>query len=338
MLSMIVLSGDIGGTNTRLQLSRFDEHASNSQVIFTKKYKGVDYESLADILTLFITDSKIDKDDIASACIAVAGPVIKGEVELTNLPWFVTEAEMRAVLQTEHVKLINDFESIGYGIETLESSDIHTLQKGKYKEEAPVAIIGAGTGIGVGIILYHKGDTIVCPTEGGHVDFAPVGDDQTGLLQFLRKRLRRISVERVCCGTGMVNIYKYVINDPHAIHKESPEMHLAMYKSKDKAATISEFAFKYEDPLALRVIDIFIKVYGSSAGNLALTTLPKRGLFILGGIAPQMLKQMTDGRFMELFLDKGRMSEILLDIPVHICLNTDVGLQGAERYASKMLS
>ena len=334
---MIILSGDIGGTNTRLQLSRFDEQAPNSHVIFIKKYKSTNYESLADILTLFIAESKIDKKDIASACIAIAGPVIKGEVQLTNLPWFVTEAEIRTVLQTAHVKLINDFESIGYGIETLEFCDIHTLQKGKYKEDAPAAIIGAGTGIGVGIILYHKGDTIVCPTEGGHVDFAPVGDDQAGLLQFLRKRLGRISIERVYCGTGMLNIYQYVINDPHATHKESPEMHLAMYKSKDKAATISEFAFKQEDPLALRVIDIFIKVYGSCAGNLALTTLPKRGLFIVGGIAPQMLKQMTDGRFMELFLDKGRMSEILLDIPVHICLNTDVGLQGAERYASKII-
>ncbi|MDA7742046.1 glucokinase [Francisellaceae bacterium] len=330
---MIVLSGDIGGTNTRLQLTQHTSSGASAEILFTKKYKGADYKSLTEILTSFVKESNINRDQIHSACIAVAGPVVNGEAELTNLPWFVTEVEMKTVLQTKYVKIINDFESIGYGIETLTEKDLHTLQKGKYEAKAPVSFVGAGTGIGVGIALYHKGDTIVCPTEGGHVDFAPVGDEQTELLQYLRKKLRRVSVERICCGTGLINIYKHIINNPHEIYKESPEMHLAMYNSKDEAATIAEFAFTHKDPVAIKVFDIFIKVYGSTAGNLALTTLPKRGMYIVGGIAPKILDQMTDGRFMDMFLDKGRMSHILEDVPVHICLNTDVGLQGAAQHA-----
>jgi glucokinase len=335
LCSMIVLSGDIGGTNTRLQLTELNH--SSSKMIFSKKYKGARYQSVSEILNIFINESPIEKSQIKSACIAIAGPVINGEVELTNLPWFVTETEIKKTLGINHVKLINDFESIGYGIETLKEKDIYTLQKGHFSKSSTIAYIGAGTGIGTGIVTYHKQDTIVIPTEGGHVDFAPVGDEQTQLLDFLRKRLRRVSLERVCCGIGMVNIYKYLIDDDQSIYTESPEMRLAMYNSEDKGATLSKFAFIHKDPLALKVIDIFLKVYGSSAGNLALSTLPRQGLYIVGGIAPKMLDQLRDGRFMNMFLDKGRMSKMLLDIPVHVCLNSDVGLEGAENYAFKMI-
>ena len=332
---MIVLSGDIGGTNTRLQLTDFNRTAN--KMLFSKKYKGARYQSLSEILNIFISESPIEKNQIKSSCIAIAGPVINGEVELTNLPWFITETEIKKTLSIEHVKLINDFESIGYGIETLKEKDIYTLQKGSFSKSFPIAYIGAGTGLGTGIVTYHKQDTIVIPTEGGHIDFAPVGDEQTQLLAFLRKRLRRVSLERVCCGIGMVNIYKYLINNEQSIYTEKPEMRLAMYNSDDKGATLSKFAFIHKDPLALKVIDIFLKVYGSSAGNLALSTLPRQGLYIVGGIAPKMRDQIKDGRFMDMFLDKGRMSKILSSIPVHICLNTDVGLAGAENYAFKMI-
>lgn len=333
---MIVLSGDIGGTNTRLQLTEYKDN--NITSLFSKKYKGAKFNSLAEILTLFTNESNVCKGNIQSACIAVAGPVISGEVKLTNLPWFVTEYEIQKTLDIKYVKLINDFESIGYGIETLNKNDIYTLQKGNFSNTSPIAYIGAGTGIGTGIVTYKDNHTIVIPTEGGHVDFAPVGDEQTQLLNFLRKKLRRVSLERVCCGTGMVNIYKYLINDPQSIYNESPEMRLAMFNSEDKAATISQFAFTYKNPLALKVIDIFIKVYGSSAGNLALSTLPRKGLYVVGGIAPKMINQLNDGRFIDMFLDKGRMSKMLSEIPVHICLNTDVGLKGAESYAYKMIT
>ncbi|ASK78677.1 glucokinase [Paraphotobacterium marinum] len=333
---MIVLSGDIGGTNTRLRLAKMNEKFQLDEVLCIKKYKGADFSSLAEVLKVFIVESGIEVTSIKSACIAVAGPVKNGEVELTNLPWIVTEEQMKEVLQIEKVKLINDFESIGFGISTLNKEDIYTLQEGDLRSESPISYIGAGTGLGVGICYESNGQTHVFPTEAGHVDFAPVGDDQTALLEFLRKKLRRVSLERVCCGTGLVNIYKYALSNPLPGQNESPEMHLAMYNSKDLGATIAEYAFKHNDPLALRVIDIFIKVYGSSAGNLALSTLPYGGLYIVGGIAPKMLDQLKDGRFMSMFRDKGRLSSLLHNIPVYVSLNPDIGLQGAEQYAFNM--
>lgn len=333
---MKVLAGDIGGTNTRLQLCCYNKKIP--EVIYQNQYKGAEFNCLSDILYQFIAQAGSKPSEIAACAFAVAGPVIEGTVHLTNLPWVITNDELSNVINSSHVALINDFEAIGYGIETLKNNDIHTLQKGFYQSTRPVAIIGAGTGIGMGMVIYHKGDTIVCPTEGGHVDFPPVTEEQIDLLRFLRSKYHRVSLERICCGTGLVNIYQYAIKKPIYNQQESPAMKRALARSYDKSATITYFALEKKDPVALRALDIFIQVYGASAGNLALTTLPYQGLYIVGGIAPKLKSQLEDGRFMKMFLDKGRMSDILYDVPVHICLNTEVGLQGARQYAAKMLS
>jgi glucokinase len=173
----------------------------------------------------------------------------------------------------------------------------------------------------------------VLPTEGGHVDFSPTDDVQVNLLAFMRKKRHRVSNERLVSGQGLVNIYDYVRTHPLINEEENAELHLALFNVEDQAAEISRYAIVHHDPMAMYALDLFVKIYGACAGNLALMTLPYSGLYIVGGIAPKLLHHLMDGRFLAAYSDKGRMSDLLKSIPIYIVLDTDIGLQGAANYA-----
>lgn len=329
---MLVLSGDIGGTSTRLQLTEFND--AHSKRLAREHYANHNHTSLNEIIAEFLAKYQVDLNQLTSACFAVAGPIIQGTVKFTNLPWFVDEAQLQQQLQLAKVKLINDFQAIGYGIVSLAPEDKYLLQHGEPQAHAPIAIIGAGTGLGVGIMNWQGERYDVIPTEGGHVDFAPVDEMQINLLKYLLKKLHRVSVERLVSGQGIENIYNFVRDNPIYGEQENPKLRLALHTSSDSAAHISEYATVHQDPMAMRALRLFVKIYGAAAGNLALTTLPYGGLYIVGGIAPKLLPQLTDGRFMKAYSDKGRMSNLLGSIPIHIVLDTHIGLLGAANYAT----
>lgn len=329
---MLVLSGDVGGTKTRLQLTQFKDQ-QDFKVVSREKYFNQEFASFTDIVSAFLQQNNLAPNNIEATCFAVAGPIIHGSVKFTNLPWYIDEQKLRADLGFKTVKLINDFEAIGYGLDTLTKADIHVLQKGEFIAHKTRAIIGAGTGLGVGISVHNGSHFHVIATEGGHVDFAPTDDIQIALLQHLRKKLHRVSVERLVSGQGLVNIYHFVRENPLFNEKENTTLKLALFKSEDTAATISEYAIEHHDPMAMRALDLFIRIYGAAAGNLALTTLPYSGLYIVGGIAPKLLPQLTDGRFLRAYSDKGRMSNLLSTLPIYIVLDTQIGLQGAANFA-----
>lgn len=331
--NIIALSGDVGGTKTRLQLTRFIT-GKKPEIIATELYRNSEFSRFRDIVTTFLNSQTVNLD---CACIAVAGPVNNGEVKLTNLPWHFSEKQAKEFLNIDRVKFINDFEAIGYGAPILDDDDYFTLQAGKPRANALRAIIGAGTGLGVALIVQDDEHHKVYATEGGHVDFAPADNTQENLLVYLRKKFHRVSSERVVSGKGLENIYSYMINTPEYAGLENDELkHLSHFSDKF-GAEIARFALEHDDPIALHTLDTFIRCYGTVAGNLALTTLPYGGLYIAGGIAPKLLPQMRDGRFMEAFTDKGRMSNLLNDIPIKIILNTKVGLMGAAYYAAYLI-
>ena len=240
---MYILSGDIGGTNTRLEVSTLEEGVTKSIAI--KKYKGAKYNCLSDIIEQFLFEVKID-GQIDSVCLAVAGFVSNGEVEVTNLPWMVSEQYISEGLGIDKskVKVINDFEAIGYGIESLDrDKDIVTLQHGQKDEDTLCAVVGAGTGLGMCLVSYDKDhNPRVYKTEGGHVDFSPVDDEQVELFKFMRKTFHRISPERFCSGYGIYNIYKYVVKNPLYDQPECPELRRELFSvsDSDKAAVSSK--------------------------------------------------------------------------------------------------
>ena len=335
---MLVISGDIGGTSTRMQFTEFTA-ANDMKIIANIHYSNNNYGSFADIITAFFQETKMSIDKIAGACFGVAGPVVKGKVNITNLPWVINTRDIKNQLKLDKVELINDFASIGHGLEILQPKDMLTLQVGKPRPNGIRAYIGAGTGLGVGFMTCYQGQYLIHSTEGGHIDFAPTDDLQIELLRYMRKKYHRVSFERLLSGQGLINIYAFVRDNKIFGEEENPNLRFLIKSSKhiDVAATIAEYAIKHKDIMAMRALNIFIGIYGSAVGNLALTTLPFAGLYVVSGIAPKLLKEIEKGNFYKSFLDKGRMSHIIKDVPLHIVLYQDVGLQGTAICAKKLV-
>ena len=328
---ILVLSGDVGGTKTRLQLTRFTQE--NIHIVATNTYRNKEFNSFTEITIAFLREHASDNDKPQRACFAIAGPIEKDKVQLTNLPWTLSAPVVAAQLDIPDICFINDFEAIGYGMLSLTTKDCHTLQPGRTVENSVKSVIGAGTGLGVVFMHAMQDYHYVFTSEGGHIDFAPTDDIQEALLLYLRKKFHRVSNERIVSGIGITNIYKFVRNLTINRGIEHPQLQQLAASSSNFSRQIGTYALQHRDPLALQTLDIFIRCYGSVAGNLALTTLPYGGLYLAGGVAPKLLSLMQDGRFMAAFKDKGRSSLLLAHVPVHVILNTQVGLNGAAYYA-----
>lgn len=327
---MPVLAGDIGGTKTLLQIADFD--ANRYRVIAQQRYENSDYDSLTSIVDKFIASAHPPR--LSAACFGVAGPInatASGQqVKLTNLPWVVDSGSLAAAFAIPKVKLINDFQAAGYGMEVLTPQDLVTLQEGVAQPHGTRALIGAGTGLGQGMMVWQGQYYEPRATEGGHVDFAPTDALQIELLEFLIARYGHVSYERVVSGQGLVNIYQFLQT------RCGQACESDILDHDDKAAAIASTALSAQDPLAEQAVDLFVRIYGAQAGNLALTVNATGGVYIAGGIAPKMLKRLTAGAFMDAFKHKGRMSHLVARMPVHVIVNPAVGLMGTALAASRL--
>ncbi len=338
-----LLAGDIGGTKTLLRLDRLGSTAADPA--FVKSHHSQAYPSLVEIVTEFLAAAQTQlgtEIEIESACLGIAGAVIDGASYLPNLDWHISAEQLARSLQIPNLKLINDFTAIGYGITQLRSADFQTLQTGSPRPNAPIAIIGAGTGLGQGFLVHNGTDYQVIPTEGGHTDFAARSTQEFELVRYIcrQKQLDRISNERVLSGSGIVAIYQFLRDTSNL--SENPDLAnvVKLWESPsetavDPAGRISALAIAKTDPLAQAAMQMFVSIYGAEAGNLALKTLPYGGLFVAGGIAAKNLPLIADGIFLQAFNHKGRVSDLLTHIPVHVVLNPQVGLLGAVAQAAR---
>ncbi len=328
---MIILSADIGGTKTLLQLCNFSNQQFN--IISQQRLISAEYDSFDKALAVFLQG----QPKPLIACLAVAGPVAtegkKQSVQVTNLPWQIDNLELAAQFDIPVVKIINDFKAIGYGIEVLNKSDILVLQQGQAKTSTRRAIIGAGTGLGEALLVYQQNRYEVYGMEGGHADYAPVLDIEFELTRYLRKKYPRISCETVLSGQGILNIYHFL--EQRILEMVDPELNSKL--TIDNPAVISDAAKKDNRSLAARAMTIFTAIYGSQAGNLALTTLPYDGLYIAGGIATKNVQFMQSQSFLTAFNNKSPMQELLQRIPVKLILNPQAGLLGARQLASRLI-
>lgn len=328
---MAVLAGDVGGTKTLLQIAEFDR--DRYRVVAQQRYENSAYANFSDIVHDFMTEAR--QPPVRAACFGIAGPVIAtatGEhVKLTNLPWILDSARLAQDFAIPKVRLINDFQAAGYGMEALTPADLAVLQRGTPEPQGLRALIGAGTGLGQGLLLARDGRYEAHSTEGGHADFAPTDEIQIELLRYLRRAHPHVSYERVVSGRGLANIYEFLrdrCGDACTVAVDS--------EVDDRAAAIARAALTANDPLAAQALEIFVDVYGAQAGNLALTTLATGGVYIAGGIAPKILPRIVDGRFMRAFRNKGRMSALVATIPVYVVTNQDMGLMGTALAASRL--
>lgn len=331
---MIVLIGDIGGTKTLLHL--IEINAGEINLLKQGLYASQQYSSFSHIVTEFL-----ENNNIQQICLAIAGPVINNTCRLTNLNWYLQGEELAKEFNCQKVSLLNDFAAVSYGVLTLKESDLFTLQIGEKQENAPIGVIGAGTGLGQSFLVKFDDQYQVFSTEGGHSDFAPKNELEWQLLNYLKKQLKleRISVERVVSGQGIVSIYQFLRDIKYA--DESPEIAEKIRQWEtgnnhiDPGAIIGESALAKNDILTSKTMAMFLDAYGGEIGNFALKIMPYSGIYIAGGIATKILPLIEDSDFVETFLSKGRMKPLLEKMPLNIVTNTEVALQGLLYYLEK---
>jgi glucokinase len=307
-----MLVGDIGGTHCRLALAS----RTGNRVLLGDRitYHNADAGSLTEILSDFLQG----RPKPPTACLAVAGPTDGRRVSFTNLDWQIDTEHLEHALGFSQVRLVNDFLAVGHALSALEAEDVACLQPGSMVSRSPCIAIGAGTGLGVVQRIWGASGYAPLASEGGHIAFAPVDDEQVSLLRFLQGEFGRVSVERILSGPGISDLYRFC-----RLASGRP-----IQRVRDPAEVTSA-ALAGTDPTATWAMKLFARIYGQTAGDLALVAQARGGVYLAGGIAPRILPFLQDEAFLLGFRQKGRFSEWMESVPVHVILDQDIGLKGA---------
>ena len=323
----MLLVGDIGGTKTDLAI--YESGSNTNSPVARRQFRSADHVSLQAIVAEFLSDAKMSVDH---ATFDVAGPVINKSVTTTNLPWIIDEHSLASELNLKSVHLMNDLEAVARAIPILEDEDIVTLSVGEPVPKSAIGVIAPGTGLGEPFLAWHGSSYFPHGSEGGHADFAPVEEKQIGLLEYLQTRFGHVSAERVCSGIGIPHIYEYLRDVVHI--SETPEVARLVAFARDPTRVIIDAATDPQNkmPLCRATIDMFVSILASEAGNLALKVLASGGIYLAGGIVSHMLSMLREPAFMRAFTNKGRLSELMKRIPVHVII-INAALLGAATYA-----
>lgn len=321
----MILAGDIGATRTRL--AAFQTEGNRLNCIVEKTYASQERSGLREVLVEFIRTEGIP---VHSACFGVAGPVRGGKTKISNLPWTIDCKELAEQLKLSSVGLLNDLEAYAYGIDALESKDLVTLSEGLEDAEGNRAVISAKTGLGMAGLFWDGFRHHPFACEGGHADFAPRNQIQAELFSYLQKKFGHVSCERVLSGPGIRNIYDFLRDTKKA--EEPASLRDQLKSARDASALIAQLALEGRTPICQETMDLFVSIFGAETGNCALRYMTTGGIFIAGVIAAKNVQKLQDAAFLQAFLDKGRMSSLLKDMPIRVILNDDCGLIGSARY------
>ena len=263
-----------------------------------------------------------------AVALGVAGPVVHDHARLTNIGWNIAAADVRSHLDTPHVHLLNDLEAMAYSIEVLRPDELRVLQEGSPDHESGAAVIAAGTGLGQAYLHRRNGRLVPAPSEGGHADFAARTDRELELVRMLRERFGRVEVEQVLSGQGLLNLYRLT-------HRGGECAVVDDLDAPDAPAAVSKAGLGGRCQGCAEALRMFVSAYGAEAGNLALRGLALAGIYVGGGIAPKILPAIESGGFMEAFLAKAPMTDMLTRVPVKVIMNSEAGLIGAATFANE---
>lgn len=328
----LLLAGDIGGTKTVLAV--ISQAAGIRAPLAEATFPSARYPNLEALVGEFLSGVGLAVD---RACFGVAGPVIEGHATITNLPWSIDEPHLSACLGLGAVTLLNDLTAVSHAVPALGPAELHTLNAGSPSPRGALAVIAPGTGLGESFLTWEGLGYRPHPSEGGHASFAPIGSEQLALAQYLAARFGHISAERVCSGMGIPNIYAFHRDCGQVAEPEWLARELAT--AADPTPIIVSAALDEHAPceLCAATMNTFVAILGAEAGNLALKVMATGGVYLGGGIPIRILPFLMNGRFMEAFRSKGRLSAVLDRCPVYVILNPKAALLGAAQHGLESL-
>jgi glucokinase len=267
----MILAGDIGGTKTVLGLFRPGRERLES--VREATFPSQRYPSFLALLDEFLGD---ERPRVAAAAVGVAGPVVRGRSHVVNVPWPVDARVIARRLRIRHAQVVNDVEATAWGIPALARSKSVSLTPGLTGAEGNAALLAAGTGLGMAILHWDGRRFRPSASEGGHQSFAPRTDLEIGLLEFLRRRHGRVSIERVVSGPGLGAIYDFLVD------RGGRPASTRSRGTRDPNARIAEAGLSGADPVARKALEMFAALFGAVAGDLALAARATAGVWIGG--------------------------------------------------------
>jgi glucokinase len=334
----ILLAGDIGGTKTLLALYRADGHGL--QELVAERYRSAEWPDLTPMVGHFLHSCgatygmDAGQRAPAAACFAVAGPVQDGRARLTNLPWQLDQRALVASTGIGRVELVNDFAVLIYSLPHLRAHQQATVREGQIQPDAPMLVLGAGTGLGVAYGQPTPLGLIALASEAAHAEFAPRTPAEWQLKCWLQADLGldRLSIERVVSGTGLGHVGRWLLQErhpdgTHPLQQEPPT---------DLPAALAAAAAG-GDALACEALDLWLGAYGSVCGDLALTGLSRGGIWLAGGTAGKLLEALRGPTFGRAFLAKGRLGAVLESVPITAITDPAIGQFSAACRARMLL-
>jgi len=317
---MRVLAGDIGGTKTHLAIVIHDVdgvHVDREETLFSAGFSG-----LGDVLD---ASGLLEGEAIEAACFGVAGPVRDNRCAVTNLPWVVDGAALAEKLDLPRVRILNDLEAVGWGLDHLPADSLLCLHQGEPEPGGTQSIVAPGTGLGEAFRVWDGVRYLTCGSEGSHADLAAADERECMLQGWLAAQHGHVSWERVVSGPGITTLHRFIIENEGG--EVSDSLADAMAKG-DPAAAIVEAARRGEEA-CVAAVNWFLGLLGAEAGNHALKVMATGGVFLGGGIPPKLADLFADSPLLERFFDKGRMTGLMRRMPVQVILDHRVALYGA---------
>ena len=320
----MLLAGDIGGTKTVLAL--FSTTASQAPLhpLHLQTFPSNQFSSLEAIIEQFLQG----KDEhIEAASFGVAGPVVNGRSQITNLPWLIEAETISQTFQIDKVILLNDLESIASAVPHLQANDLASVNEGQPEPGGAIAVIAPGTGLGEAFLIWNGQRYLAQPSEGGHASFAPTNPDQCALLAFLEQKYNHVSFERVCSGSGIPNLYAFWQQDGR--FPEPTWLREQIEQTADPTPIIVEAGLAQTAEICTATVQMFVDILAGEASNMALKVLATGGVFLGGGIPPRLLNLLQTERFIAKFSEKGRFTSLLRGMPLQVICNPQTALLGA---------
>lgn len=312
-MSIKALVADVGGTNIRLAIADLADFSLTDII----NYQCIDFDNIDGAIDKYIEETG---HKFEYACIDVACPVVGDEVNLTNNHWCFSQTNLTTRFNLSKLVVINDFTAIAMSVPFIPEDNKVQIGGAEAMSDKPIAIYGAGTGLGVAHLVHTGEKWLPLSGEGGHVDFAPVDDVEVAVLMQLQKKYKRVSAEQVLSGLGLVQIYQSLC----AIEQ--------LEQQNYEPADITKKALAKEDPLAEQTLQIFCRILGGFGGNLALNLATFGGVYIAGGIVPRFIDYLKQSEFRKRFDSKGRFDQFVGKIPVYIVTEEQPGLIGCAAY------